>query len=341
MALRAKNQINLSQLDDTISQYFWTKQTAPEAGAHITEIPEDEFLADPDNGGYNAYMTSRGFSVRDGTTENAIFGPDTIIKGGSVSVYDNNDTLGFLVETGTDTGDVEVKKDIADFRSIASGANKTYTLTETPVTGKSIKVQLYNYTFNPQPVVFTFTAGTSSSVTKTGNPNTNTIKVEYTAPGTFKVTNNTSEDIYYGYIVFYENRANAKVTIPASLTIQTEDFTKALFDPVLSSTGLSVYISRLNDYTGGIFKLGKWCYVDIQIEIGTSLSANNNWAVMEGYPVPKNYYSALTVAIFSSSQTCRDVGAYVNGNGRLCVATHGQALAVANELAITGWYMTI
>ena len=42
------------------NQYFWHTQEGTDTGAHITEIPQEEFLADPANGGGNLLARSNG-----------------------------------------------------------------------------------------------------------------------------------------------------------------------------------------------------------------------------------------------------------------------------------------
>lgn len=51
------------------NQYFWHTQEGTDTGAHITEIPQDEFLADPANGGGNLLARSNGLALRIGLTE--------------------------------------------------------------------------------------------------------------------------------------------------------------------------------------------------------------------------------------------------------------------------------
>lgn len=63
------------ELKDTL-QYFWTEQNEQDAGAHITEVTKEEFLADPTNAGGNLLAKSDGISIRDGLTELASFGAD-------------------------------------------------------------------------------------------------------------------------------------------------------------------------------------------------------------------------------------------------------------------------
>lgn len=61
------------------NQYFWHTESGTDTGAHITEIPQEEFLADPENGGGNLLARSNGVAVRDGLQELAVFGTETAI----------------------------------------------------------------------------------------------------------------------------------------------------------------------------------------------------------------------------------------------------------------------
>lgn len=63
-----------SRIAGNTNQYFWHTQEGTDTGAHITEIPQDEFLADPANGGGNLLARSNGIAVRDGLTDLATFG---------------------------------------------------------------------------------------------------------------------------------------------------------------------------------------------------------------------------------------------------------------------------
>lgn len=58
----------------SVNQYFWHVKNGAERGAHITEVPQAVFSADPENGGGNLLATSSGIAVRDGLTELATFG---------------------------------------------------------------------------------------------------------------------------------------------------------------------------------------------------------------------------------------------------------------------------
>ena len=60
------------------NQYFWHTEEGEDTGAHITEIPQDEFLADPEHGGGNLLARSNGVAVRDGLDELSIFSSDGV-----------------------------------------------------------------------------------------------------------------------------------------------------------------------------------------------------------------------------------------------------------------------
>lgn len=69
------------------SQYFWHTETdtGAGAGAHITEVPQEDFLDDPANGGGNLLAQSSGIKVRNGLQELAAFGNDGLRLGTSAS----------------------------------------------------------------------------------------------------------------------------------------------------------------------------------------------------------------------------------------------------------------
>ena len=66
-------------------QFFWVTETGTDTGAHITEIPKEDFLADPDNGGGNFLARTNGIAIRDGMAELATFSS----SGLNVTTYDD------------------------------------------------------------------------------------------------------------------------------------------------------------------------------------------------------------------------------------------------------------
>lgn len=63
------------------AQYFWMAETGTDTGAHITEIPREDFETDPQNGGGNLLARSNGVAIRDGLTELSVFAADGVRVG--------------------------------------------------------------------------------------------------------------------------------------------------------------------------------------------------------------------------------------------------------------------
>lgn len=75
-------------------QYFWHVTSGTDTGAHLTEIPQDQFLEDPENGGGNLLVRSNGVAIRDGLNELAQFRVD------GLDFYDQHG--GNIVDIDTD-----------------------------------------------------------------------------------------------------------------------------------------------------------------------------------------------------------------------------------------------
>lgn len=82
-----------SRIATSTAQYFWVSTGGNDNGAHITAIPQEEFEADPQNGGGNTLLTTNGVAVRDGLTELATFSASGITFGDGTG-----DVLRFKVE---------------------------------------------------------------------------------------------------------------------------------------------------------------------------------------------------------------------------------------------------
>lgn len=97
-------------------QYFWHVTSGEDTGAHLTEIPQDQFLADPENGGGNLLARTNGIAIRDGLTELAQFGTTVVLghESGShaeispngMSIYNENPSL--CLDVGASETTVEV-----------------------------------------------------------------------------------------------------------------------------------------------------------------------------------------------------------------------------------------
>ena len=169
------------------NQYFWHTETGTDTGAHITEIPQDEFLADPDNGGGNLLARSNGIAVRDGLAELATFGA------GEIELTDGTDTI---------------------FQAIASeGAGGTSTTTFTQMIGPDSYMHAYITAYlqdvlegTPITVRLQINDGTGNykehTFTRLAEPGTTTFSVTQASGGTkdYYMAYRSSKYVDIGYI---------------------------------------------------------------------------------------------------------------------------------------------
>ena len=192
----ANNNIDIEVVDTQSenAQYFWHNTTdsgaGEGAGAHITEIPREDFVADPDHGGGNTLITSDGMLVRNGKKVSAEFGnnnitlntPDgvpalKVVSSASTRTQTITKSLGYLIG-----GDLPYSQTKGGFcQEIASAdASKTFTIS---IQGASLSlVESVN-----------FTKGTSSSQTITyhsSSSNWYEYEIEYDA---------TTDEIFITY----------------------------------------------------------------------------------------------------------------------------------------------
>lgn len=95
----------VKKIADNTNQYFWHTETGTDTGAHITEIPQDEFLADPEAGGGNLLARSNGIAIRDGLTELATFAADgqSLLSPGGLEIAH----IGYGTVIGSDGAEVQ------------------------------------------------------------------------------------------------------------------------------------------------------------------------------------------------------------------------------------------
>jgi hypothetical protein len=119
--------------------------------------------------------------------------------------------------------------------------------------------------------------------------------------------------------------------------------------PVLDTTTIVPYSNRCNIIDGGIWRFGKWRFVQINVQINDiTLAANNTWGLLEGLandlPVTNgrdtsNNLVKMANLSASAQRNAGDISAYINGNGRIVVATSDNALTVNNVVMISGFYI--
>ena len=88
------------------NQYFWFTEEGTDTGAHITEVPQEEFTdqtSENYHAGYNALFRSIGFAIRNGLTELATFGTSAITLGLANAKHILIDTNGISLYSAAST----------------------------------------------------------------------------------------------------------------------------------------------------------------------------------------------------------------------------------------------
>lgn len=374
LTIACENALAALAAAQAVNQYTWHTETDTGAGAgtHNTAIPKDDFLADPANGGYNSLFDNIGMKVRNGLRTLARFGVSMIIgedDGARVEV--DSDTMRVLTEDGVEAFSVEssTQEEAHDVtktldNKVAKNSTQTITLSDlsTGVAGTTIKLA-YSYRYYDQGYAYgaynnvvasrNFTKGTASTYTgtytenATGTSVTRTYTIAYDGVNSFTITNPSP------YFTF--DLTSVKFTSQSAPTPETN--INGLFylngvnieQPTLDTTTLTPYSSRCDIIDGGIWRFGKWRFVQINVQINdVTLSANNTWALLKGLandlPTTNgrdtgNNLVKMANLSASAQKNAGDISAYINGNGRIVVATSDNALTVNDVVMISGFYI--
>ena len=148
------------------------------------------------------------------------------------------------------------------------------------------------------------------------------------------------DNISYGNcFLFGMNNANGRYIIRVSSgSIQevSKLVTTIELNQTPSTSGLSPYSSRCTISNGGIYSIGNQVFVTMKLKIDASLSANNYWTVVGGFPAP-SYEQALACSGINKNGTA--LSAYVKSDGYLVITTDNAALASGDYVTVGGWYL--
>ena len=151
MSIKAEDNIMLESqkpifdIASDTNQYFWHTATGTDTGAHITEIPKEDFLDDPENGGGNLLARSNGLVVRDGLEELTRFGAqgiqvgkdgeqNIVITPNMFGVYDGGGGTPFYLQTAANPTTNDAKSQY--IVNASSTVTVTLCLRGTPTDGK-------------------------------------------------------------------------------------------------------------------------------------------------------------------------------------------------------------
>lgn len=370
LTIACENAISALAAAQAVNQYTWHTETDTGAGAgtHNTAIPKDDFLADPANGGYNSLFDNIGMKVRNGLRILARFGVSMVIgedDGARIEV--DSDTVRGITEDGVTAFSIEsssqalaqfVRKQIPGGSPANTQSTKTVSLLANAVSNKEVVFE-YVYWCQKQsgskvgyPGSKDFIKGIASTeqVTFTdyinGVATTVTVIIAYDGDQTFTINNGSRYTFDSSWIGYYEQ------AIPIPETNFNGLFKingVNLEQPTLDTATIVPYSSRCDIVDGGIFRFGKWRFIQINVQISDiSLGANNTWAILEGLSndLPLTYgrdtsNNLVKMANLSASaqKNAGDISAYINGSGRIVVATSDQALTVNNVVMISGFYI--
>ena len=185
------NALNALQIAEDTNQYFWHTESGTDTGAHITEIPQEDFIADPANGGGNLLARSNGIAVRDGLVELAQFSANEV----AIGQDENNRTSmtptkfevmsngqpAFTVQASDEEGYTRISafpsshftsnavrwaiRPSISFNDIPNGTEITYRIYRYIYFAESVSPSYGRVIKNKAYYDFTFTKGTSKTVT--------------------------------------------------------------------------------------------------------------------------------------------------------------------------------
>lgn len=233
---------------DSSSQYVWNTEsdTGAGAGLHITNIPEEEFLVDPENGGFNALMQSIAQVFRDGLVPRAIFGAEEI------TLMTPDGAEAFKVAANAGATSVESFTIYVGERITAS---QTYTfdnITSLP-DGEEVTVILYAIGLNgATKITATFNTGTSYSETFTGSGYSVTVAYNSTSDS-ITITSNSGAAVNFDSYTYTKSTPTPEISIRNLILSNGFRYLESRFVAWENNSPTSSFTARtvsLNGYEG-------------------------------------------------------------------------------------------
>ena len=197
------------------AQYFWHNETdsgaGEGAGAHITQIPQEDFIADPANGGPNTYINSTTVSLRDGTETLARF------EDGGLSFTARGGQETFKIES-SGAATVETVDCFPPQRLMPYGDTTVLPVPRLKLApaGATITVRIQHGTTTPQLETFTKGTAETKAVTTTG------VSLDFDGNYTFTADNLNPDgyDFNFNRASFDVTRHHTDETVCGDITIE-------------------------------------------------------------------------------------------------------------------------
>ena len=122
----SEDAIEAKSIADNTNQYFWNEETGTDTGAHITEVPQDEWndSTSPNyHSGGNLLARSNGIAIRDGMQELAVLEQAGLM----VKTNDSNDNEVVIANLGFGDGNVGASSGLEQSPYYTFGTRKTST----------------------------------------------------------------------------------------------------------------------------------------------------------------------------------------------------------------------
>ena len=282
------------------NQYFWFTKTGTDTGAHITEIPQDQFLADPEHGGGNLLARSNGIAVRDGDDELATFSSTEVEigKNSRTSAISFCNSLVKLIVSIVDSNTFS-----QGFLKIQDTYDPTHQETRQSAIGLSANNKLADNSVNKTAWIQAY----ASAYIGASQIN---IEADYN-----QISGNTLliDGNYSGRIV-------------------GQNMTGSWTEPTVYSSAVTFPASG----AGGYYTEGRRVYVQLRCVLAAQLNADTARQLFSGMPVPKDVEE---VALCINVRSRHGASCFVDSNGALkIVADPDHAISANQNITITGVY---
>lgn len=359
-ALTALNTAN------AVNQYNWHTETGNDPGTHITPVPKTDFETDP-TGIINAIITNIGMKIRSGLETLASYGAKTIIGDLYKAYVEITSTkISMIAEDGTpaieitSAGSSQTIEDQVTLNiTINDGDSDSVNLNlEGAGIGSHIEIyvedtfsQQYQDTIEVILGTSSTGSGTNINFTYSYDANTNDVTFENSNGDAIKLLYInyfkklvTPETNVYGEFYAWGRKGNQNNCVlidSGSINITGSINGLSFNNPALLNSMLSPISSRCAITSGGIIKAGKWVFVQLELTIKTTLSANNTWGLVSGFSTVGLPVTGSHTALAASVQkNYGNVSANIADSGNLVVQTSGATLVNNDVLLVSGWYIT-